>query len=373
MNTLSFVPGKDYTPLPFATADFSYDLPDEYIAQVPLSPRDSCRLLVLDRDTKEIQHRIFTDILEFLGPDDLLVVNDTRVLPARLNMVKEHTGGAVEVLLLSKIESVDDRTQTWSCLVKPGKRARVGQRLVIGNSNDMIELSGFIIEEGEEGIRTIELQSPSGTVEAAIHKVGHVPLPPYIVQEIEDDELYQTVYAHEEHSAAAPTAGLHFTEELLDRIKDKGVRIETVRLDVGLDTFRPVGVDNPADHPIHTEYIQVDRPVLDAITETRRRHGRVVAVGTTTTRALETMYQVTIRNDANGELQPFAGTSGLFIVPGYEFKVVDALITNFHVPRSTLMMMVSAFADRDTIMNTYQEAIENGYRFLSFGDAMLIQ
>jgi len=380
MDTLSFVPGKEYTPLPFVTADFDYPLPDERIAQTPFMPRDGCRLLVLDKETGAIRHRTFTDILDLLEPDDLLVVNDTRVLPARLNMRKESTGGAVEVLLLDKIESTDGHTQKWHCLVKPGKSARVGQRLVaLADKTTAPVLEAQIVGERDEGVRIIELTSLHGTVEEAIRTIGQVPLPPYITQEVEDSELYQTVYAHDERSAAAPTAGLHFTDELLQRIKDRGVRIATVRLDVGLDTFRPVSVKNPTDHHIHTEYIQVDTPTIEAIIETRKRSGRVVAVGTTTTRALETMYRSAERDverdapDVPETLRPFAGTSGLFIVPGYEFGVVDALVTNFHVPRSTLMMMVSAFADRDTIMEVYRCALECEYRFLSFGDAMLIQ
>jgi S-adenosylmethionine:tRNA ribosyltransferase-isomerase len=440
--TLSYVPGRDYQPkgkdgtqdVPYATVDFDYELPPGRIAQEPLEVRDSCRLLVLSRADGRVEHRVFTDIIDYLSAGDLLVVNETRVLPARL-IAHKPTGGRVEVLLLDKLapcvgaqqgggaqgvvedaaqDAIQDATQQtshtqrvghaqhteqWHCLVKPGRSARTGQHLEFGS-----DLSGTIIAEGADGVRTVELttdisKTPDKTprsVREVIHEIGRVPLPPYITQELDDTELYQTIYADDEHSAAAPTAGLHFTAELLASIEAKEVRIARVRLDVGLDTFRPVATENPLEHHIHTEYICVDRQATDLINETRAQGGRIIAVGTTTTRALETAYQATRATHTTQPpcankttdtasrhtspnhppdsipLKPFAGTSGLFIVPGYEFTLVDALITNFHVPRSTLMMMVSAFASRSTIMSAYQEAITQNYRFLSFGDAMLI-
>ncbi|MCL2024468.1 MAG: tRNA preQ1(34) S-adenosylmethionine ribosyltransferase-isomerase QueA [Coriobacteriia bacterium] len=379
------MPGRDYAAHDCATADFDYDLPDERIAQEPLSIRDSCRLLVLDRESGDIEHRVFRDIIDYLDEGDLLVVNETRVLPARLTAHKP-TGGKVEVLLLDECADEGEPGRSsrsgcsgrWNCLVKPGRSAQVGQRLeFVDPSSDSARggacvMTGEVVAVRAGGVRVIELAlTPESdrSIYEVIRAIGQVPLPPYITHELDDAELYQTVYADDEHSAAAPTAGLHFTPELLARIEAKGVRIAKVRLDVGLDTFRPVTVDNPCEHHIHTEYIYVGEETASFVNETRAHGGRIVAVGTTTTRALETAYRA-------GRLLPlksYAGTSGLFIVPGYEFGIVDALITNFHVPRSTLMMMVSAFASRETVMRAYDEALAHEYRFLSFGDAMLIR
>ena len=380
-----YLPGRDYAAHDCATADFDYDLPDERIAQEPLSIRDSCRLLVLDRESGDIEHRVFRDIIDYLDEGDLLVVNETRVLPARLTAHKP-TGGKVEVLLLDECADEGEPGRSsrsgcsgrWNCLVKPGRSAQVGQRLeFVDPSSDSARggacvMTGEVVAVRAGGVRVIELAlTPESdrSIYEVIRAIGQVPLPPYITHELDDAELYQTVYADDEHSAAAPTAGLHFTPELLARIEAKGVRIAKVRLDVGLDTFRPVTVDNPCEHHIHTEYIYVGEETASFVNETRAHGGRIVAVGTTTTRALETAYRA-------GRLLPlksYAGTSGLFIVPGYEFGIVDALITNFHVPRSTLMMMVSAFASRETVMRAYDEALAHEYRFLSFGDAMLIR
>lgn len=378
MQTCSYVPGCDYVAQDYATADFDYDLAQSQIAQTPVAVRDRCRLLVLDRDTGQIKHRTFSDIVDYLESDDLLVVNETRVLPARILARRFKSGGMVELLLLRRVEeegkdtqgNTKSRVQHWCCLVKPGKNAPIDQELEICDRAGGVVLTATVCERAEGGTRIIELRATRGTVDEAVHRVGKVPLPPYITQEIDDRELYQTVYSQSEHSAAAPTAGLHFTKDLLERIRQNDVRIETIRLDVGLDTFRPVKVDNPVEHHIHTEYIQVEQRTVDEIARTRARKGRVIAVGTTTARALETAYQATPHGRS---LEPFAGTSGLFIVPGYRFGIVDALVTNFHVPRSTLMMMVSAFASRNRIMDAYRVALDSGYRFLSFGDAMLIQ
>ena len=399
-NPFSYLPGRDYEAHSYVTDDFAYDLPSEYIAQAPADPRDSCRLLVLDRQTQHCEHRVFSDIVDLLTPRDLLVVNDTRVLPARLHMTKAQTGGAVEVLLLKRIDQVlenaddqeggsaaggredaenaevenPDAEQLWECLAKPGRNARSGQHLVLDVPDLGVQISATVREERVDGVRLIAFECCEQTFSDAIHAVGKLPLPPYITHGLDDQELYQTVYADDEHSAAAPTAGLHFTQDLLGRIQGKGVAVKAIRLDVGLDTFRPVAVDDPCNHSIHTEYVHVAPDVVDAIIQTKRAGGRVVAVGTTTARALETAYQASRSAGSDSEgLDTFAGTSGLFIVPGYRFGIVDALITNFHVPRSTLMMMVSAFATHESIRRAYDEALAHDYRFLSFGDGMLIQ
>lgn len=351
------------------TDDFDYSLPDELIAQHPMLPRDACRLMVVHRDGGQIEHRAFVDIIEYLNPGDLLVVNETRVLPARLLGRRAQTGGAVEILLLKELECASDgATSTWECLAKPGRSARPGHRMEFGPEGEQPELTCEIVSFEDDGVRKVIFTArPGDTVKAAIHRVGQMPLPPYITEPVDDPELYQTVYSHDEHSAAAPTAGLHFTRELLAAIGAKGVQTATVRLDVGLDTFRPVAEDDPANHHIHTEYYQVPQETVDAIAECRARGGRVVAVGTTATRALESAYRA-----GGGKLVAVGEPTSLFILPGYEFGVVDALITNFHVPRSTLMMLVSAFASRELIMAAYAEAVEQRYRMLSFGDAMLI-
>jgi S-adenosylmethionine:tRNA ribosyltransferase-isomerase len=342
------------------TADFDYDLPTGLIAQEPAQPRDSCRLLVVDRVSGMLEDRVFSDLPSLMSPGDLLVVNETRVLPARLQAVKAETGGAAEVLLLR--ERYQD---AWECLVKPGRRVRAGTKLVFGDGR----LTGLVVsEDRESGSRVVQFTAHGpASVHDAVHELGEVPLPPYVTRPLQDPELYQTVYAADERSAAAPTAGLHFTTGLLDRIEDAGVGIARVELDVGLDTFRPVSEEDPELHHIHTEHFRVSAPAADAVNATREAGGRVVVVGTTTARALESSV-----DEGSGLVLPTLGDTDLFILPGFRFMAVDAMITNFHVPRSTLMMLVSAFAGRDLVMRAYAHAIEERYRFLSFGDAILL-
>jgi S-adenosylmethionine:tRNA ribosyltransferase-isomerase len=342
------------------TDDFDYDLPTGLIAQSPAEPRDSCRLLVLDRTTGAVSHDVFAGITGHLHRGDLLVVNETRVLPARLHGVKQEGGGVVEVLLLR-----DRGGDTWECLVRPGRRLRPGARLAFGDG----ELTALVVEvEEDSGVRTVQFHTRGERFTDALHRLGEVPLPPYITRPLADPELYQTVFSTDERSAAAPTAGLHFTNELLDSIVASGTHLAKVELDVGLDTFRPVTEERAEDHHIHTEHFRVPAYTADAIAECRQRGGRVIAVGTTTVRALETAY-----SEEAGAVVETEGSSSLFILPGYRFRAVDALVTNFHVPRSTLMMMVSAFAGREAIMRAYATAVAEEYRFLSFGDAMLIE
>lgn len=355
------------------TDDFDYDLPEKFIAQAPAIPRDSCKLMVVGSDGT-IEHRTFNEIGEYLHAGDLLVVNETRVLPARLLGVKVPTGAKVETLLLDKVAgAVDDaHEQTWNCLVKPGKRLKAGARVEYAAAEGGApvlagEVMGIDEANGSRSVRfTLPATSPAKSVDKAFHIVGHTPLPPYIKDYAGDEELYQTVYATEERSAAAPTAGLHFTEELLEALQEAGIGMARVNLEVGLDTFRLVAEDDPLDHEMHTELYTVPPETVRAIEETKASGGRVIAVGTTSVRSLESAA-------AGGALAPCerAATS-LYILPGYEFKVVDAIITNFHVPRSTLMMLVSAFSGRETIMGAYEQAKEHDYRFFSFGDAMLL-
>ncbi|MDO4537126.1 MAG: tRNA preQ1(34) S-adenosylmethionine ribosyltransferase-isomerase QueA [Coriobacteriales bacterium] len=359
------------------TDDFDYNLPEELIAQAPAEPRDSCRLLVLDRATGQVSHRRFTDVLEYLDPEDLLVANKTRVLPARL-VGHKPTGGVAEVLLLRRREDLDALGGTWECLVHPGRRLRQGALVefcaggLLAPAGAEVVLTGEILDfvEGSRGGRLVHF-TPQGSrsLDEAIHAVGNLPLPPYITGYKGDPEKYQTVFAmQEEHSAAAPTAGLHFTPELLEKIRAKGVRWAEVELEVGIDTFRLVEEDDPRQHVIHTERYHVSQEVVDAVHECKASGHRVIAVGTTSVRSLESAWDaergdIVCRENA---------TTNLFLMPGSEFHVVDALITNFHVPRSTLMMLVSAFATREQIMDAYAQAIEQRYRMLSFGDAMLI-
>jgi len=344
-------------------SDFDYDLPESSIAQTPVEPRDASRLLVLHRDTGALEHRIFRDIGEYLRPNDLLVLNQTRVIPARIYARKE-TGGRVELLLLRRRDLV-----TWEALVG-GKGLRVGKKVFVdivdaepSSENQSKKIAAEIVEILAGSERLIRFSEP---IEPYFPKVGHVPLPPYIHEELKDPERYQTVYAREPGSAAAPTAGLHFTPRLLDELQGNGVKIAYVTLHVGLDTFAPVTEENPEEHKIHTEWCHLPQETADAINQTRAAGGRVIAVGTTSVRTLETA--------ANRQLPitSYSGTTSLYILPGYQFKLVDAMITNFHLPKSTLLMLVSAFAGRETILRTYETAVREGYRFYSFGDAMLI-
>ena len=339
--------------------DFYYDLPEELIAQDPLADSSSSKLMVLDKKTGRTEHRIFKDIIEYLNPGDCLVINDTKVIPARLIGEKEGTGAAIEVLLLKRKE---DMANTWEVLVKPGKKARPGTRISFGDG----KLVGEIIDIVEEGDRLIQF-SFDGIFEEILDELGQMPLPPYITHKLEDKNRYQTVYAKHEGSAAAPTAGLHFTNELLAEIEAKGVKIARVTLHVGLGTFRPVKVENILEHHMHSEYYEVSEEAADTINSVRQSGGRIIAVGTTSTRTLESVA------DTHGCIKPCRGWTDIFIYPGYEFKAIDCLITNFHLPESTLIMLVSALAGKDNVMAAYREAVENSYRFFSFGDAMFIK
>ena len=339
--------------------DFYYDLPEELIAQDPLADRSSSKLMVLDKKTGRTEHRIFKDIIEYLNPGDCLVINDTKVIPARLIGEKEGTGAAIEVLLLKRKE---DMVNTWEVLVKPGKKAKPGTRISFGNG----KLVGEVIDIVEEGDRLIQF-SFDGIFEEILDELGQMPLPPYITHKLEDKNRYQTVYAKHEGSAAAPTAGLHFTNELLAEIEAKGVKIARVTLHVGLGTFRPVKVENILDHHMHSEYYEISEEAADTINSVKQSGGRIIAVGTTSTRTLESVA------DTHGCIKPCRGWTDIFIYPGYEFKAIDCLITNFHLPESTLIMLVSALAGKDNVMAAYREAVENRYRFFSFGDAMFIK
>lgn len=336
--------------------DFNYDLPEELIAQDPLEDRSSSRLMVLHKDTGRIEHKIFRDIIDYLNPGDCLVINDTKVIPARLMGIKEDTGAAIEVLLLKR--NADD---VWECLVKPGKKARTGARIVFGEGL----LVGEIVDVIEDGNRMIKFHY-EGIFEEILDKLGQMPLPPYITHKLQDKNRYQTVYAKNEGSAAAPTAGLHFTKELLEKIKEKGVNVVSITLHVGLGTFRPVKVDKIEEHHMHTETFNISKEAADTINRTRAAGGRVIAVGTTSCRALESAAA------DDGTIPARSGDTDIFIYPGYKFKAIDCLITNFHLPESTLIMLVSALAGRDNIMNAYETAVKERYRFFSFGDAMFI-
>ena len=335
-------------------SDFWYDLPEERIAQTPAEPRDSSRLLVYHRDTKTIEHKIFRDVIDYLKAGDVLVVNRTRVLPARLYAHTLH-GGAVKVLLLKRL-SLD----TWEVLVRPGKKCRPGVRLAINE-----ELSLEVLSVTDSGERIVKF-AYEGTFEDVLSRVGTVPLPPYIHEKLADPERYQTVYARENGSAAAPTAGLHFTPELLGRIREKGVEIAEVLLHVGLGTFRPVKEENVLDHKMHSEYYEVSEEAADIVNRAKREGRRVICVGTTSVRTVETVA------DERGFLHPCKGNTEIFIYPPYRFKCVDALITNFHLPESTLLMLVSALCSREEMLEAYRVAVGEGYRFFSFGDAMLV-
>jgi len=336
--------------------DFSFHLPEELIAQHPLEKRDESRLMVLDKSTGHIEHKIFKDIIGYLEEGDCLVLNDTRVMPARLYGSKEGSGGKMEFLLLRRLEK-----DIWETLVKPGKRAKVGATFTFGNG----ELKAEVIEVLDNGNRKVKFFY-EGIFEAVLDALGEMPLPPYITEKLEDKERYQTVYSKEVGSAAAPTAGLHFTKELLEEIKAKGINIAFVTLHVGLGTFRPVKAENIEEHEMHEEYYYLNSENAEIINRTKEKGKKVIAVGTTSNRTLESIA------DENGRVREASGYTSIFIYPGYKFKIVDALITNFHLPESTLIMLISAFSNREIIMNAYNVAVENKYRFFSFGDAMFI-
>ena len=338
------------------TDDFDYYLPEELIAQTPLKERDHSRLLILDKDTGKITHERFDNIINYLHTGDVLVINNTKVLPARLIGVKEDTDAVIEVLLLKDLG--DD---TWECLCKPAKRVKIG---TIINFNDMLKLECVSI--GDDGIRHFKFIY-SGILMEILDRLGEMPLPPYIHEKLADKDRYQTVYAKEIGSAAAPTAGLHFTKELLEKIKEKGIIIEEITLHVGLGTFRPVQVDDVTKHKMHSEFYMMSKETADVLNKAKKEGRRIVAVGTTTTRTLETIMHL------YNEFKECSGNTDIFIYPGFEFKAIDALITNFHLPKSTLVMLVSAFSSKEYIMNAYKEAVENKYRFFSFGDAMFIK
>ena len=336
--------------------DFDYDLPEELIAQDPLEDRSSSRLMVLDKNTGEVSHHVFKEIVKYLRPGDCLVLNNTKVIPARLFGVKEGTMAKIEILLLKRRQN-----DVWETLVKPGKKAKPGTRIIFGDGL----LIGEVIDVVDDGNRLIQF-SYEGIFEEILDKLGQMPLPPYITHQLKDKNRYQTVYAKYDGSAAAPTAGLHFTKELLQQVKDKGVDIAEVTLHVGLGTFRPVKVDNVLDHHMHSEFYMVSQEAADKINNAKKNGGRIISVGTTSTRTLEAA------SDENGVLKECSGWTDIFIYPGYEFKGIDGLITNFHLPKSTLVMLVSAFASKEIILNAYKHAVEDKYRFFSFGDAMFI-
>ncbi len=338
-------------------SDFDFYLPEELIAQHPLEKRDESRLMVLDKKTGEIEHKRFYDIIDYLNKGDTLVLNNTRVMPARLIGEKENTGGKIEFLLLKRVQG-----DKWECLAKPGKSAREGRRFTFGNGI----LKAQVIEVLENGNRIVEFYY-DGIFEQVLDSLGEMPLPPYIHEKLEDKERYQTVYSKEKGSAAAPTAGLHFTKELLKKIEDKGVNIVYLTLHVGLGTFRPVKVENIENHNMHSEFYMLSKESAEVINETKKRGNRVISVGTTSTRTLETI------GDENGMVKEQSGWTNIFIYPGYKFKVVDNLITNFHLPESTLIMLVSTLAGKENVMNAYNIAVKEKYRFFSFGDAMFIK
>ena len=336
--------------------DFDYDLPEELIAQDPLEDRSSSRLMVLDKKTGEVSHHIFKEIIKYLRPGDCLVLNNTKVIPARLYGVKEGTMAKIEILLLKRKQN-----DVWETLVKPGKKAKPGTKIIFGDGI----LTGEVIDVVDDGNRLIQF-SYDGIFEEILDKLGQMPLPPYITHQLKDKNRYQTVYAKYDGSAAAPTAGLHFTKELLNEVKEKGVDIAEVTLHVGLGTFRPVKVDNVLDHHMHSEFYMVSQEAADKINNAKKNGGRIISVGTTSTRTLESAA------DENGMLHECSGWTDIFIYPGYKFKVIDCLITNFHLPQSTLVMLVSALAGREHILSAYKKAVEEKYRFFSFGDAMYI-
>jgi len=339
----------------YKTKDFWYHLPEELIAQTPLQQRDTSRLLVMDRESGNIEHKHFYEILDYLAPGDCLVMNDSRVLPARL-LGHRPTGGAVEVLLLRDLGD-----KKWECLCKPGRKMQTGNSVLFGDG----ELSGTVTEVLEDGNRIISFEY-EGIFLEVLERLGKMPLPPYIKEELQDQERYQTVYSREVGSAAAPTAGLHFTQELLDRIRRKGIRTAFVTLHVGLGTFRPVKVESILDHHMHSELCMISEETAEVLSETRSNGGRIICVGTTSCRTLESLV------NSDGSFSAKSKWTDIFIYPGYSFRAMDGLITNFHLPESTLVMLVSAFAGREHVLSAYEEAVKNRYRFFSFGDAMAI-
>ena len=339
------------------TSDFYYELPEELIAQDPLEDRSSSRLLVLDKKTGETEHHVFREIVNYLDPGDCLVINDTKVIPARLIGAKEETGAKIEVLLLKR--GADD---VWETLVKPGRKAKPGTRISFGDGL----LTGEVVDIVDEGNRLIHFEY-DGIFEEILDRLGQMPLPPYITHQLKDKDRYNTVYAEHPGSAAAPTAGLHFTPELLEKIRDKGVDIANVTLHVGLGTFRPVKVDDVENHHMHSEFYMIDETAAEKINRAKENGKRVICVGTTSCRTIESAA------DENGRLKACSGWTDIFIYPGYQFKILDALITNFHLPESTLVMLVSALAGRDHVLAAYEEAVRERYRFFSFGDAMFIR
>ena len=353
MNTLE---NSEESLIGLRTSDYFFDLPEELIAQDPLEDRSSSRLLVLDKNTGKTRHKSFKDIMQYLKEGDCLVLNNTKVIPARLLGVKEDTNAAVEVLLLKRREN-----DIWETLVKPGKKLRPGARMVFGDGI----LKAEVIDVVEEGNRLVKFYY-EGIWEEVLDQLGEMPLPPYITHKLQDKNRYQTVYAKYEGSAAAPTAGLHFTNELLTELNEKGIHLAYVTLHVGLGTFRPVKVDNVLEHHMHTEYYQVSQEAADIINETKKNGHRVICVGTTSCRTIESAA------DSNGMLSECCGNTDIFIYPGYQFKVLDCLITNFHLPESTLVMLVSALAGREHVLQAYKEAVKERYRFFSFGDAMMV-
>ena len=345
--------GSDY----MKTEDFNYDLPEELIAQTPLAKRDDSKLMVLNRKTGEIKHEIFHNIINYLNKGDVLVLNDTKVMPARIIGEKKDTGAIIELLLLKNIGN-----NRWEVLVKPAKRIKVGTTISFGNG----ALEATCTKIGEEGIREVDF-SYNGIFYEILDKLGSMPLPPYIKEKLQDKDRYQTVYAKNIGSAAAPTAGLHFTKELLQEISNKGIKICYITLHVGLGTFRPVNVEDVTAHKMHSEFYQMTKEVADELNRAKQENRRIVSVGTTSTRTLETIMT------KEGTFKETSGWTDIFIYPGYKFKAIDAQLTNFHLPKSTLIMLVSAFASKEIILNAYKEAVKNKYRFFSFGDAMLIE
>ncbi len=337
------------------TDDFDFFLPEELIAQTPLDKRDDSRLLVLNKNDGSIEHKHFTDIIDYLHEGDVLVLNDTKVIPARLYGVKEDTGAVIEILMLKDIGN-----NKWECLTKPAKRVKLDTVIKFSD-----KLSAKCIRVGEEGIREFELIY-NGILYEILDELGEMPLPPYIHEKLADKDRYQTVYAKNLGSAAAPTAGLHFTEDLLEKIESKGVEVLYITLHVGLGTFRPVNVEDVTKHKMHSEYYQMSKEVADRLNKAKREHRRIISVGTTSTRTLETVMEL------YGEFKECCGNTEIFIYPGFEFRAIDALITNFHLPKSTLIMLISAFATKDYVMKAYAEAVEKKYRFFSFGDSMFI-